>query len=137
MKNIHPDLSARLRSLTVDMRALDVDLKSDETPDVTLLQEFRSALDDVRLTAWTVSEVLTARQTGRNPEPVLSFLAAERLRRLARIMKDLSVDMDRQHFTWHTSGIQALSDSVILLQSKLTKLIAKHRQGIQKVSDAG
>jgi hypothetical protein len=44
------------------------------------LQEFRQVLDNARLTVWTVSELLNAVETQKDPAKVLSFVAAERLR---------------------------------------------------------
>jgi hypothetical protein len=135
MKNSHPELSARLRALTTELRALDVELKSDKTPDVVALQDFRSMLDDVRLTAWTVNELMTARESGRNTGPVLSFLAAERLRRLARMMSDVSADIQHGHLSWESSGVQPLSDSSVVLQARLAMLLANHRAQFHRVSD--
>jgi hypothetical protein len=134
MNNSHPDLSARLRALAAELRSLDLELKSEQAPDSMLLQDFRAAMDDVRLTAWTVSEIMNVRASGRDPEPVLSFLAAERMRRLARMMKDVSVDLDASALTWNSSGVQPLSESVTALQSRLSVLLASHRARIHKVS---
>lgn len=138
MNSSLPDINARLRYLTSELRILDSDLRSEAgNPDLLLLQGFRQSLDDVRLTAWTVSELINARESKKNTDSMLSFLAAERLRRLIQIIRDLCADMDKQAFTWQTSGVHALSDSVILLQSRITKLIAKHRSRIQRVGESG
>lgn len=138
MNSSLPDINARLRYLTSELRTLDSDLRSEtRNPDLLLLQGFRQSLDDVRLTAWTVSELINARESKKNTDSMLSFLAAERLRRLIQIIRDLCADMDKQAFTWQTSGVHALSDSVILLQSRITKLIAKHRARIQRVGESG
>jgi len=135
MKSSHPEFSARLRALTDELRSIDVELKSDKTPDTVALQDFRSTLDDVRLTAWTVNELMTTREAGRSTTPMLSFLAAERLRRLARMMSDVSADIQHGHFTWESSGVQPLSDSSAVLQARLATLLASHRALFQKVSD--
>jgi hypothetical protein len=133
MQDSHPDLSSRLRNLSSELRALDLELKSDEiTPDKALLQDFRQTMDDIRLTAWTAAELMNARESNRNPEPMLSFLAAERMRRLSYMIRDLCTDMDKQAFTWQSTGVQSLSDAVLMLQARITKLIARHRAGIQK-----
>ncbi|HET9181548.1 MAG TPA: hypothetical protein VFP59_05400 [Candidatus Angelobacter sp.] len=138
MKDGQEDVSSRLRNLASELRAIDRDLKSEEIrPEKTALQDFREMLDNVRLTAWTVHELMNARETRENPEPLLSFLAAERLRRLSSMIRDLCADMDRQVLTWQSSGIQALSDSVLGLQSRITKLIAHHRPVLQRDRRAG
>jgi hypothetical protein len=125
MKDGAPELSTSLRNISSELRAIDLELRSESTvPDKALLQEFRQILDDVRLTAWTVNELLNARET---PENLLSFLAAERMRRLSYMIRDLCADIDKEAFTWQSDGVQGLCDAVLVLQSRITKLIARHR----------
>ncbi|HVG91200.1 MAG TPA: hypothetical protein VNB54_06885, partial [Alphaproteobacteria bacterium] len=81
--------SERLRTISGELREIDLALKSGTTPDVLHLQEFRQVLDNARLTAWTVSELLNAVKTQKDPAKVLSFVAAERLRRSNQLLKDL------------------------------------------------
>lgn len=132
MKDGQEDVSSRLRNLASELRAIDRELKAEKvTPEKAALQDFRQVLDDVRLTAWTVNELTNAKEARKNPEPLLSFLAAERMRRLSYMIRDLCADIDNQVFTWQSSGIQALSDSVLGLQSRITKLIAHHRTVFQ------
>ncbi len=124
-------LSERLAKLTSELRALDLCLKSGLVPEAPLLREFRQALDGVRMTAWTVNELMDARELKKDPHTVLSFLTAERLRRFAQMVKDLSGDIDADGITWQTRGIQNLADSVKLLESRLEKLVS------QRVKDTG
>jgi len=119
-------LSERLARLTSELRALDLELKSGLAPEPPLLREFRQALDGVRMTAWTVNELLDARELKKDPHIVLSFLTAERLRRFAQMVKDLSSDIDADGITWQTRGIQNLAESVKLLESRLEKLVSQH-----------
>lgn len=129
MNDALPEFSNRLRSLTSELRTLENELKSKEiTADKTALQEFRQAIDDSRLTAWKVSELMNTRET---PESLLSFIASERMRRLSSMIRDLCADMDKKAFTWQSSGVQALSDAVLELQSRINKVIAPHRTGIK------
>ena len=125
MKSGDAELSSRLRSISSELRAINRKLKASKaTPRKTALQEFRQILDNVRMTAWTVSELINARESTTNPEPLLSFLASERMRRVSQMMRDLSADIDKHTFTWQSSGIEALSNSVRELDSRLTKLRA-------------
>src|SRR5262249_13020289 len=101
--------------------------KSGQTPDRPLLREFRQALDHVRMTAWTANELMDARQAKRDPQTVLSFVTAERLRRFSQMVKDLCVDLDTNGATGQIHGIQSLAESVRILQDRLEKL-AKQRQ---------
>src|SRR5258707_1253099 len=95
MTDIHArSLAAKLRNLTTELRALDMDLKSGQPATGPLLREFRQALDNVRMTSWTVNELMDARRTSKDPQAVLSFLTAERLRRFSQLVKDLCGDIN-------------------------------------------
>jgi hypothetical protein len=126
-------LSDRLREVSADIRSLEAELKSGKTPDTTLLQEFRQVLDNARMTAWTVSELSNAAESQKDPAKILSFLAAERLRRSTQILKDLCSDLDQQNVTWHTSGVQGLYETVNALQVQLGKMIDQHRGRFENV----
>ncbi|HSK45086.1 MAG TPA: hypothetical protein VLA83_14495 [Candidatus Binatia bacterium] len=129
-------MSSRLKEISTELREIDVALKAGGTPDLSHLQEFRHVLDNARLTAWTVSELLSAVETQKDPAKVLSFVAAERLRRSNQMLKDLCVDLEHQGVTWQTSGIQALYDTVNSLQVQLRKLVEEHRGRFERVSEA-
>jgi ribosomal protein L29 len=126
-------LSERLRSLSTELRELEVDLKTGETPETGLLQEFREALDNARMTAWTVSELANAAEAQKDAARVLTFLAAERLRRSTQMLKDLCADLDEQSMSWQTSGVQGLYETVNVLQVQLGKMIDQHRGRFEKV----
>ena len=120
--------SAKLIELTSELRALDRRLKSGQTPDGPLLREFRQALDQVRMTAWTANELIDARDARTDPQQVLSFLTAERLRRFSQMVKDLCGDMEKDGFDWQKQGIEGLSESVKLLQTRLDKLRSRRKE---------
>jgi hypothetical protein len=130
-------LTAKLRQLIEELRSFDLELKSGMTPDLGPLQEFRQVLDNARMSAWTVGELLNAREAQKNPTKVMSFLAAERLRRASQMLNDLSEHIAHQEVTWETSGIQTLFDSVNALHAQLDKLIGEHRGRFGKVRDSG
>ena len=129
-------LAVRLRRLTAELRTVETELKSGQTPDKLELQEFRHMLDNARLTAWTVSELLNARQREEDVDKVLSFVVAERLRRATQMLKELAEDIEREGLTWQTHGIQNLFETVKLVQVHLLKLIEEHR-GSFEVKGAG
>jgi hypothetical protein len=126
--------SDRLRAISSELREIDLALKSGATPDILLLQDFRHVLDNARLTAWTVSELLNVVESQKDPAHVLSFVAAERLRRSNQMLKDLCTDIDHQGVTWHTNGIQGLFDTVNSLQVQLRKLVEEHRGRFAKAA---
>ncbi|MCU1219201.1 MAG: hypothetical protein JWN42_398 [Candidatus Angelobacter sp.] len=126
-------IASRLRTLTSELRLLEHDLKIGTISDDGALQEFRHAVDEIRMTSWTASELHHA-HPGRK-ELLASFLAAERIRRFAQMMRDLSVDMEQEDVTWETGGIQTLYDAVTVLQSRLDQLIRDHRANFRNLKD--
>jgi hypothetical protein len=116
-------LSARTGKLTSELRTLDLELKAGQTPEGPVLREFRQALDNVRMTAWTVNELMDARDLKKDPHTVLSFLTAERLRRFGQLVEDLCTDIEQDEVTAQTRGIQSLSNSVRQLQERLSSLV--------------
>jgi hypothetical protein len=113
-------ITAKLHRLTAGLRSLDRGLKSNPSLDGAALREFRQALDNIRLTAWSVSELLNARQSQKNPEAVISFLTAERLRRFSQMARDLSSDLEQHSTTWPAQAVRDLENSLTLLGARLT-----------------
>lgn len=137
MTDVAGSLSERLRRLSTELRSLEHELKSGHTPEAVQLQEFRRVLDNARMTAWTVSELLNARERQQDPVKVASFVVAERLRRCNQMLKDLFADIESEGVTWQTYGIQSLFETVKGLQVQLVKLINEHRARFEKVSETG
>ncbi|MGC2694163.1 MAG: hypothetical protein WA738_00070 [Candidatus Angelobacter sp.] len=125
--------ASRLRNLTTELRTLERELKSGVVSDAPLLQEFRHAVDDIRMAAWTASELHNARDERK--QALASFLAAERIRRFAEMIRDLTLDLEHQDLTWESGGIQPLFDSVAVLQSRLDRLIREHRAAFRNLKD--
>ena len=113
-------INGKLRKLTVKLRSLDRRLKSNPSLDGAALREFREALDNTRLTAWSVSELLNARQSRKDPQAVISFLTAERLRRFSQMARDLSSDLEQDGFSWPTQAVRDLESSLTFLGARLT-----------------
>jgi hypothetical protein len=129
------DLSSEIRHFSAELKRLEQRLKSEPTPDAAVLNEFRHAVDNVRLTAWSVSELINAERIKRNPDTVLDFLSAERLRRFEQLVSSLCGDIERGLITVRTDGVQALCESVNGLQQRLVQAI-KQRTQAYKVKDA-
>ena len=127
--------SNRLQEISSELKEIDLALKAGATPDLQLLQDFRHVLDSARLTAWTVSELLSAVESQKDLAKVLSFVAAERMRRSNQLLKDLSADIAHQGVTWQTNGIQSLYETVNSLQAQLRKLVEEHRGRLERVAD--
>jgi|SRR5215472_9947102 len=112
-------INADLRNLTTKLRSLDRGLKSNGSLDSAALAEFRLALDNVRMTAWTVSELHNARESQKNPQLVISFLTAERLRRFGQMARDLCSDLEQESRAWSAQAVNDLRDSLNLLRERL------------------
>ncbi|HWZ46508.1 MAG TPA: hypothetical protein VNW97_23745 [Candidatus Saccharimonadales bacterium] len=119
-------LSAKLRSLTAQIKEFEGELKSATLPDVPLLSAFRSALDNVRMTAWTASELLQARQSGIERERMETFVVAERVRRITEMADDLCTDIRSGLVTLKPSGMRFLSDGLRGLLFRLDGINRSH-----------
>jgi hypothetical protein len=126
-------IASRLRALTVELRQLERDLKSGRVSDSATLHEFRQAIDEIRMTAWTASELTNVESERKTV--LASFLAAERIRRFAQMIRDFSLDLEHQDLKWESGGVQSLFDSVAALQSQLERLIRQHRANFRNLKD--
>jgi hypothetical protein len=111
--------SAKLSELTAELRTLEGSLKDNLPVSAPVLAEFRQALDNVRLTAWTVSELQNARQIKRDAQAVTSFLTSERLRRFRQMVRDLRADLDYDGPNWPSQSIDDLQESITNLREGL------------------
>ena len=116
------DISNKIRSITSQLHDLDRELKAGQFNDLELIRAFRDALDRSRTTAWTITELLTARQINKNPDAALPFLLSERIRRFTQMTKELSADLDSSK---NANGIGALTDALESLRLKLRQLTNK------------
>jgi hypothetical protein len=111
--------TAKLRGLTSELRALDQSLRANSSASGPVLREFRQALDNIRLTAWTVSELQNAKQIKRDAQAVTSFLNAERLRRFRQMMADFSADLEHNGASWPAQSIDDLQAAANQLRERL------------------
>ena len=116
------DLSEKLVSLTAELLEVEQELKSEQTTDPLVLQQFRTALDNARLAAWTVCELQMVRENRTDPKKIIEFLAGERIRRFTQMAADVYFDIEKQKITHETSGIQLLTDTLKSLISRLGQL---------------
>jgi len=121
-------LALELRKLSAALKQMDHRLKSEQPPDSVVLNEFRQSVDNVRLTAWSVSELINAKRAGNEPDSVLTFLSAERLRRLDQLVRTLCGDVERRLITAKSYGVSSLLDSISILQQRLKQLTGEEPQ---------
>ena len=111
--------SVELCDLIADLQAADKTLKTSPNIEGSTLRELRHSLDNVRLTAWTVSELQNARETSRDPRAIASFLTAERLRRIRRMIDDLCADLEHDPGTLPANAIVELQASMRAIRDRL------------------
>jgi hypothetical protein len=75
------------------------------------------------MTAWTVSELMHARITDAEARKLQAFLKAERLRRFHQMLGEVIKDVDSLGMAPQSSSLEALFESVSVLQGRLMKLI--------------
>ena len=136
MANIPENLTLEIKQLASELKRVEQRLKSEAAPDSVALNEFRHAVDNVRLTAWSVSELINAEYTRKNPETVMAFLAAERVRRFDQMVRNLCADIERRMVTFQTNGMHSLIDSVNMLQQRLTQRFSDREPQKYKIKDA-
>lgn len=119
MNEAAANLSFELRDLSSALRRIQQRLHAETPPDPVALGEFRQVVDNVRFTAWGVSELINARQTKQRPESAQTFLAAERLRRFEQLVKDLCGDLDREVIKVQAGCGSKLLESLDALRSHL------------------
>ncbi|HEX2328109.1 MAG TPA: hypothetical protein VHN74_05265 [Candidatus Angelobacter sp.] len=117
------ELSAFLRDLSDKVRQADQDLKSQIVPEQEALQGLRQCLDELRMTTWTVSELMHSRISDADARKLQAFLRAERLRRFHQMLGDVIKDIDSQGMSSQSSSVEALFESLSLLQGRLMKLM--------------
>src|SRR5262249_13683625 len=100
------NFASRLRALTTELSDLERELKAGAVSDPEGINRLRHPLDERRLTSWTAIELHNARP--ERQATMASFLAAERIRRFAQMIRDFSTDLEHQDLTWESGGIQSL-----------------------------
>lgn len=105
--------------MTAEIQTLDRELKSNASVNADDLHQFREQLDNVRMTAWTVDELMTAREAKKDPEGVVRMLTSERLRRFRQMVRDLCGDLERDGSSWPRHMLDHLQESASLLRQQL------------------
>jgi hypothetical protein len=117
-------LTRRLELLTVELQELERSVISGDL-DSRVLSEFRSAVDHIRNTAWTVQQWVDAREQSGDPYALLPALAAQRVHRATELASDLCLDLQSVEVTAETEGMGDLYRSVDDLHRRLERLLNK------------
>jgi hypothetical protein len=117
-------LSERLEAVTRELQELEQLVTSgDFSPRV--LSEFRSAVDNIRQTAWAVQQWAERQKQHRDPYTVLGILSEERVRRATQITTDLRVDLESLELGFETQGLADLCLAIEKLHERLAPLVKK------------
>ena len=127
MNTVPTILSSDTKRLTSELRRLVQRFQLEPAPDPATLQEFRHAVDNVRLAAWNVSELIHARQGDETSDTMVGFLAGERLRRFDQLAKNICADIERRAISFKTSGMTSLFHSVSILHDLLKQSLKEHQ----------
>jgi hypothetical protein len=121
-------IAHELKNLSTQLKRIDQRLQAEQAPDNVVLNEFRQAVDNVRLTAWSVSELINTQRAGSQADSVLAFLSAERVRRLDQLVRNLCGDLERRVINAQSYGMESLFDSINVLQQRLKQCLAERPQ---------
>lgn len=114
-------ITQRLQAATSELQQLEQLVTSGKfSPRV--LSEFRSAVDNVRLTAWTVQQWIGLEEQSRDPYAVMNSLAAARVSRATQMNQDLAIDLQSLEVGFDTKGLKELFASVDTLRDALAPL---------------
>lgn len=117
-------ISGRLLAATTELQELErLVLSGDFSPRV--LSEFRSAVDNIRQTAWAVQNWIALQHQERDPYSVLSTLSVERVRRATQIAKDLTIDLQSFEVGLETEGLADLFRAVDALRECMAPLFGR------------
>jgi hypothetical protein len=119
MTNATETLNVEIRHLASELRRLEHRLRVEPDPDADALNEFRQSIDNARLTAWSVSELVSAHRTSKNRNTALAFVAAERLRRFEQLAKNICTDIEGHGITLQPREQASLLESVEALRQLL------------------
>lgn len=117
-------ISKRLLMSTTELQELEKLVRSgDISP--RILADFRSAVDNIRQTAWAVQNWIGLKEQHQDPYSVLSILSQERVRRATQLIRDLTIDLESLEVGLDTEGLGDLFRSVQALHDCLGRLLGK------------
>jgi len=117
-------LSERLKVATQELQELEkLVLSGNFSPRV--LSDFRTAVDDIRQTAWAVQQWTELQEQHRDPYAVLGILSQELVRRATQITKDLTLELESLELGLETQGLANLFQAIERLHERLLPLFKK------------
>ena len=125
MSNHSENLNLDIKQLASEVRRLEKRLRVEPDPSSDALTELRHALDDARLTAWSVSTLITVGRASRVRNAALAFVAVERIRRVEQLVKNICGDIEGRAITLQKNEMDSLLNSVNSLREVLMHSLAE------------
>ena len=125
MSNHYENLDLDIKQIASEVRRLEKRLRAEPDPSVDALTELRHALDDARLTAWSVSTLVMAGHASRVRNAALLFVTAERIRRVGQLVKNICGDIEGKAIILQKNEMDSLLSSVNSLREVLMHSLAE------------
>ena len=117
-------LQQRLQHVTGELQQLERMVRSGNCSP-RILNDFRTAVDNIRQTAWAVQQWTELQNESRDPYTVLDVLSKERVRRATQISRDLRIDLESLELSIDTEGLPELFQAIESLHERLAPLFRK------------
>ncbi len=116
-------VSPRLQRITEELREIHEALLSGADLDGRILTDFRDAMNRVRNTAWVMQQYGESKATDKDPNKVLSMLAAERLRACYQLSKVLRADLQNEDIRFQKGQLLELHEATRQLLQTLDRMV--------------
>lgn len=121
------EATARLQRISAELRSLESALVATNS-DHRVLREFRAAVDQVRVTAWSVQKWRELESEQGDPYAVLPHLVNERIRRATQLSNDVTQDLDSEDLEMEREGLEELAGAVDRLHERLSRIFRHLRK---------
>jgi hypothetical protein len=121
------EATARLQRISAELRSLESALSAAHS-DHRVLREFRDAVDQVRVTAWSVQKWQEIESERGDPYAVLPRLVNERIRRATQLSNDVTQDLDAEELEMEREGLEELAGAVDRLHERLSRIFRHLRK---------
>jgi hypothetical protein len=118
-------ISARLQSVTNELRQIQDLLASEKELDPRILIDFRDAVNRVRNTAWGMEQYANSKTTETDPNAVLTVLAEERVRVTYQLCKHLQADLANPEVQFQRGRLLQLRDAIRELSLQLGEVVGE------------
>jgi hypothetical protein len=118
-----PDIPTTLQSVTNELRRLQDVLLLAEDLDPRILTDFRDVVNRARNTAWAVHQYGELIADEKEPNPIGSILAGERIRTIGQLCKLIETDLGDPQIHLQDGQVLGLYNTTQELGHRLRELI--------------